>query len=271
MLTQQQVDYFNTNGFLIIPDFADPKQLLEKAQELAANAQDSNCVFTTSQDPMGDDYFLSSGDKISYFYEEASGGNSHSKENSLSKTINKIGHGLHLREEIFKDFSTGKEIQEIATSLGFNDPRILQSMLIFKNARVGGEVPPHQDSTFIYTNPNSTIGFWFTLQDATRENGCMEFFPGSHSYQISKRMVRSSAKKGTEFVYLDKEPEIKDDDFIKYPTKAGTLVLIHGNVYHRTAKNNSDKSRWVYAWHMIEGEYEYPSSNWLQTELTRAK
>jgi ectoine hydroxylase-related dioxygenase (phytanoyl-CoA dioxygenase family) len=138
-------------------------------------------------------------------------------------------------------------------------------MLIFKNARIGGEVPAHQDSTFIYTNPDSTVGFWYTLQDATEENGCMEFWPGSHSLEISKRMVRSKTK-GTEFLYTSKEPEIKDSNFIKYPTKAGTLVVIHGNVYHKTAGNTSDKSRWIYAWHMIEGEYEYPSSNWLQTE-----
>lgn len=205
------------------------------------------------------------GDKVRYFYEPNA-----FKEDTLiverDKAINKIGHGLHIQENIFNEFSTSAEIQDIAFKLGFKDPRILQSMLIFKMAKIGGEVPAHQDSSFIYTNPDSTIGFWFTLQDATVENGCMEFFPGSHSLPISKRMVRSSCEKGgTEFIYSGQE-DIKDSSFVKYPTKAGTLVIIHGSTYHRTARNSSDSSRWIYTWHMIEGAYEYPTSNWLQTD-----
>ena len=133
------------------------------------------------------------GDKIRYFYEANA-----FKDSKLiypqHEAINKIGHGniyrftvgLHIHVPIFNDFSTSKEIKEISQDLGFKDPRILQSMLIFKMAKIGGEVPSHQDNTFIYTVPDSTIGFWYCMEDCTIDNGCMEFLPGSHTLNVCK-------------------------------------------------------------------------------------
>lgn len=37
-------------------------------------------------------------------------------------------------------------------------------MLIFKQRRIGGAVNPHQDSTFLFTDPPSCIGLWTALQ-----------------------------------------------------------------------------------------------------------
>ena len=46
-------------------------------------------------------------------------------------------------------------------------------MYIFKQPHIGGEVTCHQDSTFLYTKPESAVGFWVALEDATIENGCL--------------------------------------------------------------------------------------------------
>ena len=41
-----------------------------------------------------------------------------------------------------------------------------------QHSLVGGEVVPHQDSTFLWTNPQpSVVGLWLALEDATTENG----------------------------------------------------------------------------------------------------
>ena len=45
---------------------------------------------------------------------------------------------------------------------------------------------------------------------------------------------------------------------------AGTLVLIHGNVLHASERNTSGKSRFVYTFHVIEGESVYDERNWLR-------
>jgi phytanoyl-CoA hydroxylase len=47
--------------------------------------------------------------------------------------------------------------------------------------------------------------------------------------------------------------------------KAGTLVLIHGNLLHKSEKNTSQKGRIIYTFHVIEGEERvYDKRNWLQ-------
>jgi phytanoyl-CoA hydroxylase len=46
--------------------------------------------------------------------------------------------------------------------------------------------------------------------------------------------------------------------------KAGTLVLIHGNLLHKSEKNLSEKGRIIYTFHVIEGEAQYDERNWLQ-------
>ena len=84
--------------------------------------------------------------------------------------LNKMGHALHDLDPVFDTFSRTPELAEVGPSASVSsDPGVIQSMYIFKPPRIGGEVTCHQDSTFIYTEPDSCIGFWFALEDATLE------------------------------------------------------------------------------------------------------
>lgn len=47
-------------------------------------------------------------------------------------------------------------------------------------------VTPHQDSTFLYTDPPTAVGLWFPLVDVTLDNGCLWFIPGSHKSNSSR-------------------------------------------------------------------------------------
>jgi ectoine hydroxylase-related dioxygenase (phytanoyl-CoA dioxygenase family) len=148
-------------------------------------------------------------------------------------------------------------------------------MIICKQPEIGGAVPPHQDSTFLYTDPPSAVGFWYALEDATAENGCLSFLPGSHKRaEVEKRFVRKRNGEGTEFVdnrgarfpvggeYGKAGGE--EGEYVLGEVKAGTLVLIHGNLLHKSEKNTSSKGRIIYTFHVIEGEANYDERNWLQ-------
>ncbi|KAJ9052626.1 hypothetical protein DSO57_1032401 [Entomophthora muscae] len=143
-------------------------------------------------------------------------------------------------------------------------------MLIFKQPRIGGAVPPHQDSTFLYTSPTSATGLWIPLEDCTEANGCLYFYPKSHKFApISRRFkrIRNSAgvTEATEIVGEEYPAELADPKhYIPVVIPAGTLVLIHGSALHKSGPNTSDKSRLAYTFHMIEGEAEYSKDNWLQ-------
>ena len=54
-------------------------------------------------------------------------------------------------------------------------------------------VTAHQDGTFLRNDPLKLVGYWFPIDDATLENGCLWFVPGSHKKvsPVTKHMVRN--------------------------------------------------------------------------------
>ena len=101
------------------------------------------------------------------------------------------------------------------------------------------------------------------MEDATVENGCLWMYPGSHHEGgVHRLFKRNPNGDGTIF---DKEPvEYDDDKFVPLECKAGDLVLIHGQMVHKSFPNKSDVSRNIYTFHMLEKEAHYSDWNWLK-------
>jgi len=267
-LTSAMLADFRGAGVLVLQDFVSAdmcRQLRERTLELidAFNPSDVRHVFSAmKQTQLGDKYFEESGDKIRFFFEsdafDDSGKLKQSKENSL----NKMGHAMHDLDPVFDAFSRTPKLAATVNSLGYEDPVLLQSMYIFKPPRIGGEVYCHQDSTFLYTEPESCVGFWFALEDATIDNGCMHFIPGAHKGPLKELHYRGADGKMT-FKSLDDTPW-PDDATVAAEAKTGTLVIFDGRAPHLSGANLSDKSRHAYTLHVIDKASHYPAENWLQ-------
>ncbi|PAV18632.1 phytanoyl- dioxygenase [Pyrrhoderma noxium] len=199
-LSQSQVDQFDRDGYLCLRGFLSPEEtisLLDRARRLLNefNIEDHpKTKFTTGDDNhVGDDYFLTSGDKIRFFLEEDAVDSEGKLTVEKNRAVNKIGHALHELEPTFKKVTLQNErLKSLVRDLRFHkDPVALQSMVITKQTKIGGEVPEHNDSTFLYTDPPSALGFWFALEKCTSENGALSFLPGSHkTAPITKRFIR---------------------------------------------------------------------------------
>lgn len=268
MISSQQLDDYAAKGFLVIDGFASQQEcddLRERASQLVQQFEPAEVmsIFTThEQSRVTDEYFLTSGDKIRFFFEENAFAPDGTLKQSKERSINKIGHALHDLDPVFNRFSRSPKVQELAKDIGIKDPLLLQSMYIFKQPNIGGEVSCHQDSTFLYTEPIDIAGLWFALEDATIENGCLWAIPGGHKYGLKSRWVRT-ANDTMEFVTFDNEPW-PEAELKSLEVRKGSLILLHGLLPHRSLENRSDKSRQAYTLHLIGGNTYYPPDNWLQ-------
>ena len=269
LLSQVEIELFDQNGYLVLEDFVSKdacEALSHRATEIvdAFDPSESVSIFTTNEQTRHSDrYFLESGDKIRCFFEEEAFAENGELRQSKSKSINKIGHAMHDLDPVFEQFSRTQELAQISKEVGFKDPRILQSMFIFKQPHIGGEVACHQDATFLHTEPMSVKGFWFALEDATQDNGCMWAIPGGHKSQVKSRFSRSKNGKGTEMEIFDDTPW-ETTKLLPLEVKAGTLVVLHALLPHMSYANRSANTRHAYTMHIIEGTADYPEWNWLQ-------
>lgn len=265
-MTTDRARAFEEQGYLVLPGFVPPADcdaLKARAGELVDAFQpETISIFTThEQTRTSDAYFLSSGDHIRFFFEEGAFRPDGSLRQDKALSLNKIGHALHDLDPCFDRFSRTPELAALASELGMRQPLLLQSMYIFKQPHIGGEVNSHQDATFLYTEPSTCLGFWFALEDATLENGCLWALPGGHRLGLKKRFVRAEDG-GTAFRVLD-TTAVPEDAMVPLEVKKGTLVVLHGLLPHRSGPNTSPKSRHAYSVHLIDGAARYPEDNWL--------
>ncbi|XP_033223914.1 phytanoyl-CoA dioxygenase domain-containing protein 1 homolog [Belonocnema kinseyi] len=262
---------FQKDGYVVLEDFLKPEEVEELkscGEEFTTNLppeKDRKVFNTLGLQQNKDRYFLESGDKVSYFFE-----NEALEEDGKLKvhprvSLNKVAHALHWLHPKFKKYTFDERVKEIAFQLEFQEPAVCQSMYIYKNPGIGSKVVAHQDATYLHTDPVNLVGFWIALDDATLENGCLWIAPGSHQSGVHRRFVRNKDPKSEELLVFDSpEPSYSLSNFRPVPVRKGTCILIHGLVVHLSNHNKSEASRHAYTFHVIETKHvNYSKDNWL--------
>jgi len=270
MLADGQRAQFERDGYLVLPGFksdAEIAALRRRAGEIvdAFDPGLGRSIFTTrDQTTATDDYFLRSDNTIRCFFEEEAFDEHGALRQDKALSINKIGHALHDLDPVFERFSRDPALAAVARGIGLADARIWQSMYIFKQPGIGGEVRWHQDATFFETTPITVTTFWFALEDATIDNGCLWVEPGGHRGPMRERFVRNG-----DDIRMEKLSDMPwPDDSVAVPLEAaaGSLVVFHGLLPHYSAPNRSAVSRHAYTLHATDGAASYSPQNWIQRD-----
>ncbi len=272
VLDEDRREAWERDGFVVLPGFVPPdrvESLRRRIDDLVAGYASQGLpdgaatVFsTTEQTHAQDNWFLTSADVIRPFFENGAFDADGNLVAPMDRALNKMGHALHDLDSAFDQFSRTTDLASLVAELGVTDPLLLQSMVIFKPPRIGGEVVCHCDHSFLWTDPQTVVGLWFALDDATVANGCMWAIPGGHVGGARTRF-RLDGTGGTTTDVLDPTP-YDHGDLVPVEAEAGTLVAFHGCLPHWSGANTSDRARLAYTLHVIDGTAHYRDDNWLQ-------
>jgi phytanoyl-CoA hydroxylase len=258
---------YERDGFLILEGFVSPMDcdaLKARTAELveAFDAAASRTVFSaTTQAHAREAYFRESGGAIRFFFEEDAFTADGRLAVPKALALNKIGHALHDLDPVFDRVSRHPRFAGLSASLGLGAPLLLQSMYIFKQPHIGGEIDWHQDATFLYTHPPGVVGFWLALDDADIDNGCMWAIPGAHRGPLRRRFRYRAGELAMET--LDATP-LPPTPPVALQAPRGTVVVLHGLLPHASGANRSSRPRHAYSLHLIDGTAAYAADNWLQ-------
>lgn len=265
---------FHRDGVLVLDDFVGAevcaalrRRALELVAEHAPNAPGT--VFSTrDQRHAADAYFEASANRIGVFFEEGAFDADGVLQVPIEHAVNKLGHAMHDLDPVFAAFARGPalgpKLRAVTEAIGLVDPKLLQSMYIFKPPGIGGEVGFHQDSTYLYTEPESVIGFWFAIDDAHRGNGCLGGLPGEHAKGL-REVFRRRPDGRFALEPVTPPPPAWDASLLEWiEVPAGTLVIFNGSFPHLSEANRSSRSRHAYTLHAVSGAALYPDSNWIR-------
>jgi phytanoyl-CoA hydroxylase len=267
---------WHEDGYLVFPGFnaaADLEAVRARAHAIvqAFEPDESISRFSTRDRALvADAALLNSADCVRCFFEEEALDAAGRLRVPKQQSINKIGHALHALDPVFHAFSHGPTLAGLAAAVGLQRPQVWQSQVIFKQPHIGGEVAWHQDASFFVTDPQTVTTFWFALEDATLDNGCLWVEPGAHRGARSVLREQFVCEDGhLHMRQLDTTPWPDTASARPLPVPAGTLVIFDGLLPHYSAANRSPVSRMAYTLHVTDASAAYSPLNWLQRTAAR--
>jgi len=270
LLSEKQQTQYHEQGFLVLENVisgASIRQLKAAALRIVDHfdIDQHRTVFSTRDRDAGrDDDFFASAQAIHCFLEE----DALDKEGNLLKprrlAINKIGHAMHDLDPAFKSFCTQTVFAQVLRDIGYLEPKLWQSMYIFKQAQIGGEVRWHQDASYLISRPPGITGMWVAIEDAHKENGCLWVQPGGHRSPLRELYQVDWRKREGVLTKIDDThwPEYNEAVAVEVP--AGSLVIFNERMPHYSSRNLSEHSRHAFTLHVGERQAAWSEKNWLQ-------
>ncbi len=217
-LGQEQIDFFKANGYVSTIKILDNWQVDVLNNDLAA---------------------LSNPDHPAHelFYEFSS----NESDDPNSVLFHALGHWRI--SEAFHDILWNPAFTMAASQLlGNADVRFWHDQLFCKPAHHGGVVAWHQDySYWTRTVPIQHLTCWIALDDSNKDNGCLQYVPGSHQWGLLEKPVLAGKMDGLlEFLTDEQKAQFRP---VAIEMPKGYAAFHHPLLVHGSYENRSDRSR----------------------------
>jgi phytanoyl-CoA hydroxylase len=270
MLSDIQIQQFHDDGYLVLEEAIEKSQI-ENLKAAALQIVDDfdidrhRTVFTTGDRDSGrDDYFFDSAEHIHCFLEEGALDQDGKLLKPARLAINKIGHAMHDLHPVFNEFCRHPIFGRVLRDIGYTAPLLWQTMYIFKQPHIGGEVRWHQDGSYLISDPSTVTGIWIAIEDANRDNGCLWVQPGGHRSPLREIFQVDWTKREGKLTDLDSTPWPHDNEAVAVEVPAGSVVIFQDHMPHYSSQNRSNFSRHAFTLHVAEKHADWSDSNWLQ-------
>ncbi len=223
MEPHEQSTFFAQQGYLIVPDLLNSREVAEcqreiqRLHQLAADCEVSHDPLSRhfQREPFSDD----------------------PNRNGLP-VLRKIENTRAL-SPCFAQLAAHPHLVAIVQSLLGNDLLLFRSTLMLKPAFHGSAHALHQDSAYWPMEPPALVTVSIALDDATPDNGCIKIIPGSHHWGLQE-WGPIAQQQGTP---LTNREDIDDSRQLDVPLAAGSAVLFHSLMVHGSGPNQTDRSR----------------------------
>jgi ectoine hydroxylase-related dioxygenase (phytanoyl-CoA dioxygenase family) len=216
-LSQQQIDFYQTNGYLADTQVLTPSQVTALRDELEK--------LTDPHHPARD-----------LFYEY------NSNESSDPSRVLFHALGAWRISPAFHDLLWNPAFLVPASQLLRGPVRFWHDQIFYKPARHGGVVAWHQDySYWTRTKPMAHLSCWIGLDDSTIENGCVHYVPASHRWQLLPVTGLADDMDAIQTVLTEEQKK----EFVPVPVelKAGHASFHHPLMVHGSFENQTDQPR----------------------------
>lgn len=160
------------------------------------------------------------------------------------------------RDEVLTRLATSPKLLDIVEALmGTSALWFFADKALLKPPRIGVEKPWHQDLPYFPFEPKDEPGIhvaaWIALDEATTENGCMQYIPGSH--RLGNITTSHVDTYGLGHLAADLS-RVDTSQAVVVEAKPGDVAFHDGLTLHYSSPNGSDKPRWALVLDYINAE-----------------
>jgi phytanoyl-CoA hydroxylase len=213
-LTEQQVKFFQAEGYLIVENVFSTVEVAgfqRACDEIAAQAQG----LSSSTDRL----------KMKVFADS-------------TKLVQQVGDP-HEMSGVWLDLVKDARLLDMVEALLGSDLMVYYSQLMMKAPRQGFTAPWHQDFAFFPHSRAEILACTVAIDDATLENGCIRVIPGSHKLGLINHYDKAGVFTGT----VQDHSAFDERTEVTLPAKAGSVIFWHSLTLHASHPNRTETPR----------------------------